>query len=243
MSAAQYTQALIAKPSRVQIESILIDVCHQMKCRYFALTQHADFLDTPRSLRIHNYPDSYADWFDEHRLGVSDPIHRASHKTVAAFMWRDVGQMIALTRRDHEVLTRAHDHGIGEGLTVPAHLPGDTLGSCSFAAKTGSRLDAGALAFAQIIGLFAFEAARGLHAPLRSRPAMTLTDRQRECLLWVARGKTDWEVATILGVSPATVVDHVRSARAEFGAVSRTQLLIRVLYDGWLTFSDVLRRP
>jgi hypothetical protein len=59
-------------------------------------------------------------------------------------------------------------------------------------AVTPTRIRAGlvrdeALAFTQAIGSFAFESAHRLRSPEPvDRPR--LTDRQRECVLWVARG-------------------------------------------------------
>ena len=40
-------------------------------------------------------------------------------------------------------------------------------------------------------------------------------------VLWIARGKTDWEIARILGVSHVTVIEHVRHARERYGAPTR----------------------
>lgn len=96
----------------------------------------------------------------------------------------------------------------------------------------------GALFFAQSIANFAFEAARRLHGPCDlQRPR--LTDRQRECLLWAARGKTDWEIALIMGIRHFTVVEHIRSARMRYDAATRGVLIVRALFDGTLSFSDI----
>jgi len=61
-------------------------------------------------------------------------------------------------------------------------------------------------------------------------------------VLWVARGKGDWEIGRILGVSEETVARHVKQACARYGVNKRTLLAIRTLFDGTLTFSDIFRR-
>ncbi|ANI21638.1 hypothetical protein AB870_25750 [Pandoraea faecigallinarum] len=53
------------------------------------------------------------------------------------------------------------------------------------------------------------------------RAAPALTPRERECLAWVARGKTSWEIGRILTISEHGVVFHLRSAMRKFDVSSR----------------------
>ena len=76
-------------------------------------------------IRLDNYPSDWVDYFDEARLGPSDPVHRASHLTSVGFAWSQLPELIQLTPRDHEILEHAGRRGIGDGFTVPAHVPGD----------------------------------------------------------------------------------------------------------------------
>jgi DNA-binding CsgD family transcriptional regulator len=48
-----------------------------------------------------------------------------------------------------------------------------------------------------------------------------LSERQRECLLWVSMGKTAWETAQILEKSPRTVEFHLRNAIKKLGASNK----------------------
>lgn len=47
---------------------------------------------------------------------------------------------------------------------------------------------------------------------------MALSPRERECLQWVAEGKTSWECGVILGLSERTVRFYLESARHKLGA-------------------------
>ena len=58
--------------------------------------------------------------------------------------------------------------------------------------------------------------------------------------MYVGRGKTDAQIGQILGLSPGTVVEHLRHARERYNAASRAVLPLRALYDGALSFADVL---
>lgn len=221
----------------------LQDISGQMGFAYFALSHHGNVVSGGRgAVRLHNYPIKWADYYDGNGLGVSDPVHRASHVTSVGFVWSNMAAMIPLTRGDRQLLALGAEQGIGDGFTVPANVPGESLGSCSFANAAGVALDESMLPLAQIVGMFAFECARRLCAVRRvDMSPPRLTDRQRDCLLWAGRGKTDWEISRILDISQETVDRHLKNARERYGVSKRTSVVIRALFDGTLSFSDVLR--
>lgn len=224
---------------------ILDEMTARMGFSHFALTHHANILDTPGAIiRLHNYPEPWVDYFDRHRLGLSDPVHRASHRTSAGFRWNAVPELIQMTPGDHRLLDLAHKYGLVDGFTVPANVVGEATGSCSFATGPGHPLPADALQWAQLAGIGAFEGARRIWlagaGPPGPRPK--LTDRQRDCLIWAARGKTAWESDRILGISEETVVRHLKQARDRYGVEKQTSLLIRALFDGIISFSDIFSR-
>jgi LuxR family transcriptional regulator, quorum-sensing system regulator CciR len=68
------------------------------------------------------------------------------------------------------------------------------------------------------------------------------SDRERGCLIWVARGKSNSEIATILGISAETVHQYVKQARANYDAVTRSQLVAHALFSGTISFMDIFKR-
>lgn len=226
-----------------ELAEALAEVSQDLGFRYFALTHHADVRRSSAAIRIHNYPPGWEQWFDEEGLGPIDPVHRASHMTSVGFSWSSLGDLIPLTGRDRLVLERARGQGIGDGFTVPANVPGETHGSVSFAVETGVKLNPDTLPLTQLVGAFAFEAARCIRrvrGPATHLPR--LTDRQRECVVWATRGKSDREIARILGVSHETVIIHLKQARDRYGVAKRTMLAVHALFDGTIAFVDVLKR-
>jgi PAS domain S-box-containing protein len=59
-----------------------------------------------------------------------------------------------------------------------------------------------------------------------------LTPREREVLTALALGRTGAQIATELFISPETVRNHVRNARAKLGARTRAQAIARALQRG-----------
>ena len=131
----------------------------------------------------------------------------------------------------------------GVRVTIPASVPGETLGSCSFAVSAGDAFPAEFHFICQLVGGFAFEAARRLSGArgVGAATSPILTDRQRDCVLWAARGKTDWEISVILGVGHETVIQHLKHARERYGVQKRALLAVRALFDGLICFSDILK--
>lgn len=228
--------------SEAELATAISEVAGELGLRYFALTHHVDVRRSNDCIRIHNYPVGWAEWFDEQSLGKTDPVHRASYLTSVGFAWSKLPEMISLTSRDLEILEAARREGIGEGFTVPAHVPGEAHGSCSFACAPGERLLEAQLPLLQLVGAFAFEAARRMRRQSSGLSSQVLTDRQRDCVLWAARGKSDWEISRILGISHETVIEHLRHARERYDVGKRTQLAVHALFDGTIGFLDVLRR-
>ena len=56
-----------------------------------------------------------------------------------------------------------------------------------------------------------------------------LTAREREVLGWVARGKTNAEIARLLWVAPNTVRKHLENVYAKLGVNTRTAAVARFL--------------
>jgi len=240
----QLTELVDGVASVDDLMTAMVGLCTTLGAQFFAITHHVDVARETYPMRLHNYPDQWADFYDLNALGLSDPVHRASHKTSVGFRWSRMPEMIPLTAGDLRVLALGREQGIGDGFTVPANVPGDARGSCSFANQAGSWLADEMLPAAQLVGAFAFESARRLWRvrPFESGQAPVLTDRQRDCVLLAARGKTDGEIAQLLAVSAETVAVHIKNACERYGVYKRSSLMIRTLFDGTFTFSDIFRR-
>ena len=243
-TAEAFCRTIEATASPEDLREAIGAITAELGFDYFALTHHVDMANAPPSaIRLHNYPDKWVSYFDDNRLGVSDPVHRASHVTSVGFTWAQLERLIVMTPGDRLILELAREQGLGEGFTVPANVPGEARGSCSFASAAGRPLPMTILPLAQLAGAFAFEGARRMwrDKALGPEPHPAITDRQRDCLLWIARGKSDWETSRILGLSEETVIRHIKQARERYGVEKRTSLLIRTLFDGTISFTDIFR--
>jgi LuxR family quorum-sensing system transcriptional regulator CciR len=195
---------------------------------------------------LSNFPEAWLDAVANSQLYVHDPVLVASERSAAAFAWDEVPTILRkLTPKQKSFMEEARRAGLAEGFTVPLHIPGEASGVCSFATRGDRALPRAALPAAQYVSCFAFEAVRSLVvaspdvAPTAD-DLPRLTPRQLDCLILVARGKTDWVAGQLLGLSPETVRMHIDNAKARFGVTSRAQLMIRALFYGQLSFADAM---
>jgi LuxR family transcriptional regulator, quorum-sensing system regulator CciR len=210
---------------------------------YFSLMHHIHPSRWKRNaIALHNCPEEWALVYANKRLYANDPILHACSQTNVGFVWDELPDLIEMTERREKVLSLFRDAGVGSGVTIPAHVPGEPMGSCTFATRQGQSFPVDNILAAQLAGAFAFQSARRIVGLIRddATAARPLTPRQRDCLIWAMRGKTDSEIAQILGLSAETVTQHINMARDRYGVAKRMQLAIRAIYLGDIGFDEAI---
>ena len=126
--------------------------------------------------------------------------------------------------------------GLSHALALPVRMDGQELVSFvlnrqgrDFSDRELALLDALRRPLALLFGRVC-AAERAPHALDWVRVAQhRLTPREAEVLQWVAGGKTDRDVADLLGCSPRTVHKHLQRCYAKLGVETRTAAVMRVL--------------
>lgn len=218
----------------------LTKATRQLGFDHFALTlESPSSLEAEPAVLLHDYPDEWARVYVSFDLAGRDPVRRACDRSMVGFSWQDLEDLIPLTRGDRQMLAVGRECGIGDGYTVPRFLPGTTRGTCSFAVAPGQELPKLGLFAAEMVGALALVSALKISNDADRPAKAVLSDRQRECLLWSARGKTAAETAIILGISAETVVQHLKMARERYDVHCRQSLILSALYDGLIGFGDI----
>ena len=249
----RFIEASKSAASPRELDNLLADITAEMGFDYYALIHHVDLTSMASDLRhmtdgslvaLTNYPEGWVEAYVARNIVANDPVLLASHRSNVGFKWEDVPKFIEVTAEHREITADTRRAGLEQGYTVPAHVPGEANGSCNFAMRNGRALPSKNLLMAQMVGSFAFQAARAMVRNARKivvpRERKPLTTRQLECLALVARGKSDWEIGRILGIGSETVKHHVRMAREHYGVATRIQAAFRAVFDSELTISDVI---
>lgn len=129
--------------------------------------------------------------------------------------------------------------GLSHALALPVYMDGHELASFVFNRHGGdfsdrelALLDSLRRPLATIFGRLRAPArpTQSLDAAVVARHA--LTPREIEVLEWVAAGKTDREVAELLGCSPRTVHKHLQRVYTRLGVETRTAAVMRAIGRG-----------
>lgn len=188
---------------------------------------------------IDNYGD-YGEKFVAREDYLYDPVRLACQRTSRAFVWGDIPSMISLKQRQHHILERAGQYGLRSGLTLPIATVGEPSGACSFATSSGDLPSRWHCRAAVLIGSSAFHEARRLCGyPARAIDPPIISLRKQEILQFAAIGKTDPEIAMILGLSKNTIETYIRQLLRSLDVYNRTQLCVKALRLGLIAFDDV----
>mgnify|MGYP003648630700 FL=1 len=224
------------------LKDALKQASQRMGFDHFALSLEArasDDADT--EMLLHDYPDEWAKVYTSFDLAGRDPVRRACDQAFGGFTWEAIGQLIPMTRGDRQMLAVGRECGIGDGFTIPRHLPGMARGTLTFVVAPDRCLPHRWLVVAEYLGTLALTSALKISDMARPVALPRLSDRQRECLLWVARGKTAAETAIILGISTETVIQHLKMARERYEVHCSQSLILAALFDGLIGFGDVFK--
>lgn len=237
----QFDERAVCCTSIAELAVLLEDAVRELGFDHFALLHHGSLrrADT-RLIRLDNYPPGWTAELAAGGLAADDPVHLASGRTNIGFPWEELGALVPLTARHRQILARSARHDIGDGFTVPANVPGEPCGSCSFAVRRGRTLPQKRLVYAELIGGHAFHVARRLHDYPAGGGRPHLSPRELQCLRLIAGGKSDWEIARILGIAEETARQYAKRARQAYDVVSRTQLVVYGLRDAWISFDDAI---
>lgn len=240
--ARDFASELTEVESSAQLDDALRLFSRRLGFDHFALSlEFRSGATGSGGLLLHDYPEEWARVYVGFELSGKDPIRRACDRTFIGFAWDTLHELVPLTRGDRQMLRIGRECGIGDGFTVPRHLPGVARGTCTFVVNPDRQLPTQLLPLAELIGALALSRALTLSGDREPNAVPTLTDRQRECVLWVARGKTAAETATILGIGTETVIQHLKLARERYQVHCKQSLIVSALFDGVIGLSELVQ--
>ncbi len=200
--------------------------------------------------------DFREDWV-ERRLHLVSPIAAMCRLSLKPFIWKaeDVQKACsALPRSADWHLTP--ERGIFGALAVPVHMPLCRVGSVQWISRDesselhailseyGTYLRAAAHFFMELIYTERTDTEISIQGEHPDEKAFTelnrvrLTERELECLNWVALGKTDVQIGEIIHRVATTSRFHVENAMTKLGASNRAQAVAIAMQLGIIRAHD-----
>jgi DNA-binding CsgD family transcriptional regulator len=186
---------------------------------------------------VTTYPDDWALHYHNRDYVNHDPVLLRATQTMRAFDWPTLASEPKLSPGQRQVLDEARDFAIINGATVPIHGPGDGFATLSVTSSAMSdnefqREWRRLWPYVHLAALYTQSAVESRLSDTERHQAFFLTDRERECLLWTARGKTAVETSTILAISSETVVFHLKNAMRKIGVYSKHHAVVKAIMMG-----------
>jgi len=171
-----------------------------------------------------DWPDRWRDFYLNSGLVRHDPVVSSLAYRYEPFTWTDLRRDRRFGELGRNALKLAAEHGWIQGIVVPMPKSGRNVGLVSLA---GTREEIGADARGYLtlisIGFYLHARQLAMEQGFPARPA-GLTLREVECIGWVARGHSDKDIASALGIAASTVHEFIEKAKRRLSARTRTQL-------------------
>ncbi|MDA5193684.1 LuxR family transcriptional regulator [Govanella unica] len=204
---------------------------------YMALNQHEQYGPSayPAPAILLRCPADWSARYFAQGYQAIDPILTHSAEIGAPYLWRWLPHIKQLSRIERRLLAEAQEAGLKQGMTVPLPGPHGPAAILSFAT------DSDGISLDHHLGRFGFYAAV-FHAAYvtmigvghQARPGLLLTRRERECLHWIAAGKSSFEIGIILGISQHTVRSYSKTIFHKLNVSNRSMAVARAVALGLL---------
>lgn len=182
------------------------------------------------------YPEAWAHHYIANDYVNVDPVMPQATKGILPFNWGELYQTLSRNSGQRRVIDEAGDFGLPNGITVPVHGPSKGVATLNVASQI-SRKEFNDLwqrhrHCLHVVAMHSHEAIVRTAHESKGDSQPRLAPRERECLLWTGRGKTAWEISTILNISQETVVHYLKSASSKLGVHNKTHAVVKAIVMG-----------
>ena len=214
---------------------LLVDVALDLGFDRVAMLHTAALIRRhPWLIRFDNYPFGWDRRLVVRGYRVIDPVLMAVRRRESGLLWPDGLPGAQFGDLQKTILEEGKRCGIRQGFTVPANVPGEPEGSISFATRSTRRIGWERLMLADAIGRTAFDQMRRIMGlGIGPDAAASITERERECIYWIAHGKSNQDVADLLGIDVETVRTYLKRVFLKLGRLNtRSQLVYEAMRLG-----------
>lgn len=183
-----------------------------------------------------NYPEDWVTRYFEKRYQEIDPVVLLASTRTTPMVWSQLMMGEDLSPKQKRMFSESREAGLHNGLSIPVHGPLGESYVVSLATDTTECDDGACVGELQVLAI-QFQLAYSHIA--RQQPEVQagfhLTERERECLAWTARGKSAWAIGMILAVSEHTVNFHLKSAMKKMGTTNRVTAVVSAIQIGLIS--------
>lgn len=223
---------MIQTNSHEHVAELIREVCDEFGLDNFL---YGGLISTsPTTLKkvvLDGYPEGWYAHYEANNYISSDPVFHHCLRSIVPIVWDTIQSAQLQDNSAKWFFGERCDFGLRSGATVPVHGAYCEKGLVSFTTTEDSPRSREqiiqAIPFFQSILPYIHDAVSRIERNGFVPTESELSDREKECLLWAAEGKTSWETGNILGLSERTVVFHLHNAAKKLKCGNRIQTVAR----------------
>jgi len=183
---------------------------------------------------ILNYPDEWQERCLEMGYDRKAPLIKESQMRADPIQWREVYSGAGTTEYERRIFDEAATFGLRSGITIPLRGSVGSFAIMSFARQRDREFQHRTITYLQLAAIhFHLRVAKIANSNgIEKVPELSL--REKECILWVARGKSSWDIGIIMSISENTVNFHIKNVMRKLDAASRTVAAIKAINLGFI---------
>lgn len=216
----------LERTSSKTLQDFLVKLCDRLELDHAA---YAGMNQAGGDIRgFVTYPEAWIEHYRENNLAAGDATLHLASRSIAPVDWSRIPRSEEYGR----VVDQAGEFGIPRnGVTVPVRGPFGDIGMLSV--SLGGSADRWARTYAHIVpdlqvaAVHVHDNVVRAFSPYHPATRPSLSGREIEILQWIAAGKTQRDIGSILAISDRTVEVHLRSARTKLAALTTAQAVAR----------------
>ena len=181
------------------------------------------------AIQLFSFPDEWVVHYKEEKYFEDDIVLQTIYREATPCIWKDIKKP---NRRNQKIFSEAKEFGICNGITIPIIIPG--LYPCTVnIAGDHNDVDPDAFLAVHLMAVYYHHKILQISGDLfipQNLPR--LTNRETECLKWVASGKTSWEISFILGISENAINFHIKNIFHKLDVSTRAMAVFKAYHLG-----------
>ncbi|EIF8959897.1 autoinducer binding domain-containing protein [Vibrio parahaemolyticus] len=210
---------------------------------YSLVTDHPSLGLPKQHGLVTSYPQDWMDYYNDHHYMRIDPVVHKVLNSKTPFFWEDLVNEPDQPSESILLMNQAAESGLNSGIAFSLHgEPGEIVGiGIARSDSYNDTKDYDFLAKVYLLGTYFHETYRDMLMKEKNN-IPSVTDREKGILYWGAEGKTDPEIAIILGISVNTVRFHWKSIFSKLRARGRSYAVTKAIRLG-IIVPELVRSP
>lgn len=196
----------------------------------YQIVQH-NYLHNLKNYFVTTYPREWEQHYIKKNYFETDPLVHQYQTNATPFLWGQ-DSFSESTHEAKKMFMEASDFNLQHGIGVPIPGPNNsfsilTLCSSDLNASEMKEVFSAFYKDLMICSLMFHSSFLGLNLSNELYCRYNLTNRELDCLKWICVGKSNSDMASILGISVNAVKERVKSIYRKMGVYSRAEAIIK----------------